>query len=66
MSHKTWHSKEHAKRRSIGLLPANSIDIGQNTNESNGWYCVKSSRATIVNCNDAEIVVIGKAENGFR
>lgn len=38
---------------------------GQNTNEAHGWYCDKTTRAAIVNCNDIPIDEIGDAENGF-
>lgn len=48
------------------IIASEYYKYGQNTNEANGWCCDKSSRAAIVNCNDAETVEIGKAENGFR
>jgi len=47
------------------LIESEYYKYGNSTNEANGWYCDKSSRAAIVNCSDVQIDEIGKAENGF-
>ncbi|KAL4112825.1 hypothetical protein QTP88_016549 [Uroleucon formosanum] len=47
------------------IIASKYYRYGQNTNEANGWYCDKSSRAAIVNCGDVGIEEIGKAEHGF-
>lgn len=57
---------QRARERKIDVIIASEYyKYGQNTNEANGWYCDKSFRAAIVNCNDARIEEIGKPENGF-
>lgn len=58
---------QRAREKKIDCIIASEYyKHGRNTNEANGWYCDESSRAAIVNCDDAEILEIGKAENGFR
>lgn len=41
------------------------LQIGHNTNEANGWYCDKDSKAAIINCGNAQIDEIGNPESGF-
>lgn len=59
---------QRAREQEIDVIIASEYykyGHGHNTNEANGWYCDKSSRAAIVNCNDARIEEIGKSEHGF-
>lgn len=57
---------QRAREEKIDLIIASEYyKYGHYTNEANGWYCDKDSRAAIVNCHDAQIEEIGKPESGF-